>query len=92
MKAVSLGTDDIDEAERIACAKFMPIVLTTSEEIVAAYGKNARQLGGRVKSVTLGGAWEKYSASPDPCHVYYVFRGRRLAGRRNASPSGICGH
>ena len=63
-KNVNLKTDDYDEALK-EYNRLLPTLQATTVEIVAAHVKNARQLGGRVKSVTLGGAWEKYSASPD---------------------------
>ena len=63
-KNVNLKTDNYDEALK-EYKRLLPTLQATTVEIVAAHVKNARQLGGGVKSVTLGGAWEKYSASPD---------------------------
>ncbi|MBP5638613.1 MAG: hypothetical protein J6X55_03985 [Victivallales bacterium] len=45
--------------------RLLPPLQATTVEVVAAHVKNARQLGGHVKSVTLSGALEKYSASSD---------------------------
>ena len=63
-KNVNLKTDDYDLALK-EYNRLLPTLQATTIEVVAAHVKNARQLGGRVMHVTLGGAWEKYSASPD---------------------------
>ena len=63
-KNVNLKTDDYDEALK-EYHRLLPTLQATTVEVVAAHVKNARQLEGRMMRVTLGEAWEKYSASPD---------------------------
>ncbi|MBQ6474221.1 MAG: tyrosine-type recombinase/integrase [Victivallales bacterium] len=63
-KNVNLKTDGYDEALK-EYHRLLPTLQATTVEVVAAHVKNARQLEGRMMRVTLGEAWEKYSASPD---------------------------
>ena len=64
-KAVSLGTDDIEMAEKIARAKFMPIVKATSVEVVAGHVSAAQNFQKQKRQLFLCNAWEEYSHSPD---------------------------
>ena len=63
-KNVNLNTSDYDAALE-EYKRLLPTLQATTVEVVAAHVKNARQLAGRMQHVTLGDAWEKYSASPD---------------------------
>lgn len=63
-KNINLNTDDYDKAVK-EYYRLLPTLQATTVEVVAAHVTNARQLGGRVIPLTLGEAWEKYSASPD---------------------------
>ena len=63
-KNVNLKTDDYDKALE-EYRRLLPTLQATTVEVVAAHVKNARQLEGRVKHLTLGSTWEKYSTSPD---------------------------
>ena len=63
-KNVNLNTSDYDEALK-EYHRLLPTLQATTVEVVAAHVKNARQLAGRMKHLTLGGAWDKYSVSPD---------------------------
>ncbi len=63
-KNINLNTDDYDKAVK-EYNRLLPTLQATTVEVVAAHVTNARQLGGRVMHLTLGEAWEKYSASPD---------------------------
>ena len=63
-KNVNLNTSNYDEALK-EYERLLPTLQATTVEVVAAHVKNARQLAGRIMHLTLGDAWEKYSASPD---------------------------
>ncbi len=63
-KNVNLNTSDYDVALE-EYKRLLPTLQATTVEVVAAHVKNARQLAGRMQHITLGDAWEKYSASPD---------------------------
>ncbi len=63
-KNVNLNTSDYDAALK-EYQRLLPTLQATTVEVVAAHVQNARQLGGRLMHLTLGDAWEKYSASPD---------------------------
>ena len=63
-KNVNLKTDNYDEAVK-EYNRLLPTLQATTVEVVAAHVTNARQLAGRMKHLTLGSAWEKYSASPE---------------------------
>lgn len=63
-KNVNLKTDDYDKALE-EYNRLLPTLQATTAEVVAAHVTNARQLAGRVMHLTLGGAWEKYSISPE---------------------------
>ena len=63
-KNVNLKTNDYDKALE-EYNRLLPTLQATTVEVVAAHVKNARQLAGRIMRLTLGGAWEKYSVSPD---------------------------
>ena len=54
-KNVNLKTKDYDAALK-EYQRLLPTLQATTVEVVAAHVKNARQLGGRVLSVTLGDA------------------------------------
>ena len=63
-KNVNLNTSDYDEALK-EYKRLLPTLQATTVEVVAAHVKNARQLAGRLKRVTLEQAWDKYLLSPD---------------------------
>ena len=63
-KNVNLNTSDYDEALK-EYERLLPTLQATTVEVVAAHVKNARQLAGREKHITLGSAWQKYMASPE---------------------------
>ena len=63
-KNVNLNTSDYDKALK-EYNRLLPTLQATTVEVVAAHVKNARQLAGRMKHLTLSEAWKKYSESPD---------------------------
>jgi integrase len=63
-KAVSLGTDDLNEA--IAKAKSLaPVVKASSTEVIAAHVKHARSLERQSTRMLLSEAWQTYDRHPD---------------------------
>ena len=63
-KNVYLKTDDYDKALK-EYHRLLPTLQATTVEVVAAHVTNARQLAKRMMRMTLEGAWEKYSVSPN---------------------------
>ena len=62
---LSTGTDDIDEAEKIARAKFLPMTQTTQEEVLAGHVAAARKMQRQSEKLFLDNAWDVYSKHPD---------------------------
>ncbi|MBR6372409.1 MAG: tyrosine-type recombinase/integrase [Victivallales bacterium] len=62
---LSTGTDDIDEAKKIANAKFIPITQATQEEVLAGHVLAARKLKRQGEKLYLDNAWDVYSKHPD---------------------------
>ena len=61
----STGTADIDEAEKVARARFMPIAGATQEEVLAGHVAAARKLKQHKEQLLLSDAWDVYSKHPD---------------------------
>jgi integrase len=59
-QAVSLKTKNIKEAEAKA-QELIPVIKGTTTEIISAHVKRARSLVKRIKTLTLGAAWETYA-------------------------------
>ena len=64
-KDISTGTDDIDEAEKITRAKFLPMTQATQEEVLAGYVTAARKMQQQSEKLFLDNAWDVYSKHPD---------------------------
>ena len=79
-KAVSLGTKDIDEAEKIARTRYLPIVSSTSEEVVAAHVAVARKLREESRNLFLCDAWDTYSRHPDRANPATVAEAMKYEG------------
>ena len=62
---LSTGTDDIDEAEKIARAKFLPMTQTTQEEVLAGHVAAARKMQSQCEKLFLDNAWDVYSKHPE---------------------------
>jgi integrase len=63
-KAVSLKTKNQKEALKKA-QELIPVVKSTTTEMISAHVKHARGLAKRQKSLSLKSAWEVYSKHPD---------------------------
>ncbi len=63
-KAVSLKTKNQKEAIKKAQA-LIPVLKSTTTEMISAHVKHARGLAKRKKSLALNSAWEIYSKHPD---------------------------
>ena len=64
-KDLSTGTDDLDEAEKIARSKFLPMTSATQEDVLAGYVTAARKLKNQSEKLFLDNAWEVYSKHPE---------------------------
>ena len=62
---LSTGTEDINEAEKIARAKFVPIAKATQEEVLAGHVAAARNLKRQNEKLFLDNAWDVYSQHPE---------------------------
>ena len=62
---LSTGADDIDDAEKIATAKFLPMTQATQEDVLAGYVTAARKLQLQSEKLYLDNAWDVYSTHPE---------------------------